>query len=46
MKKVHVGFGFHVNLYHSFREDTNDQKGFAGDIRVIGSDHAVPVTTF
>jgi len=35
MKKVHVGFGFHVNLYHSFREDTNDQKGFAGDIRVI-----------
>jgi len=35
MKKVHVGFGFHVNLYHSFREDTNDDKGFAGDIRVI-----------
>ena len=35
MKKVHIGFGFHVNLYHSFREDTNDQKGFAGDIRVI-----------
>ncbi|MCL2007178.1 MAG: hypothetical protein FWG77_03745 [Treponema sp.] len=35
MKKVHVGFGFHVNLYHSFREDTNDQKGFAPDIRVI-----------
>jgi hypothetical protein len=33
--KVHVGFGFHVNLYHSFREDTNDDKGFAGDIRVI-----------
>jgi len=35
MLKVHVAFGFHVNLYHSFREDTNDQKGFAGDIRVI-----------
>ncbi|MDR2569826.1 MAG: hypothetical protein LBD23_05960 [Oscillospiraceae bacterium] len=35
MKKVHIGFGFHVNLYHSFREDTNDDKGFAGDIRVI-----------
>jgi hypothetical protein len=33
--KVHVAFGFHLNLYHSFREDTNDQKGFAGDIRVI-----------
>jgi len=33
--KVHIGFGFHVNLYHSFREDTNDEKGFAGDIRVI-----------
>jgi len=35
MHKVHVGFGFHVNLYHSFREDTNDNKGFAADIRVI-----------
>ena len=35
MLKVHVAFGFHVNLYHSFREDTNDQKGFASDIRVI-----------
>ena len=35
MNKVHIGFGFHVNLYHSFREDTNDTKGFAGDIRVI-----------
>lgn len=35
MAKVHVAFGFHVNLYHSFREDTNDQKGFASDIRVI-----------
>jgi len=35
MKKVHIGFGFHVNLYHSFREDTNDQKGFASDIKVI-----------
>lgn len=35
MKNVHVGFGFHVNLYHSFREDTNDDKGFAADIRVI-----------
>jgi hypothetical protein len=35
LKKVHIGFGFHVNLYHSFREDTNDDKGFAGDIRVI-----------
>lgn len=33
--KVHIAFGFHLNLYHSFREDTNDQKGFAGDIRVI-----------
>lgn len=35
MFKVHVAFGFHVNLYHSFREDTNDQKGFASDIRII-----------
>lgn len=33
--KVHIAFGFHVNLYHSFRGDTNDEKGFGGDIRVI-----------
>ncbi len=33
--KVHIAFGFHVNLYHSFRGDSNDEKGFGGDIRVI-----------
>ncbi len=33
--KVHVAFGFHVNLYHSFRGDTNDENGFGQDIRVI-----------
>ena len=32
---VHVAFGFHVNLYHSFRGDTNDENGFGQDIRVI-----------
>ncbi len=33
--KIHIGFGFHVNLYHSFRGDSNDDMGFGGDIRVI-----------
>ncbi len=33
--KVHIAFGFHVNLYHSFRGDTNDDNGFGQDIRVI-----------
>jgi len=33
--KVHITFGFHVNLYHSFRGDTNDENGFGQDIRVI-----------
>lgn len=32
---VYVAFGFHVNLYHSFRNDTNDAYGFGQDIRVI-----------
>nr|WP_319494158.1 hypothetical protein [uncultured Desulfobacter sp.] len=33
--KVYVAFGFHGNLYHSFRGDTNDESGFGRDIRVI-----------
>ena len=33
--KVHVGFGFHVNCYHSYRGDTNDNLGFGSDIRII-----------
>ena len=33
--KVHIGYGFHVNCYHSYRGDTNDELGFGGDIRVI-----------
>lgn len=33
--KVYVAFGFHVNLYHSFRVDTNDESGFGKDIRII-----------
>ena len=32
---VHVGFGFHVNCYHSYRGDTCDALGFGGDIRII-----------
>jgi hypothetical protein len=32
---VYVAFGFHGNLYHSFRNDTNDEAGFGKDIRVI-----------
>lgn len=34
-RKVHVGFGFHVNCYHSYRGDTNDALGFGKDIRLI-----------
>jgi hypothetical protein len=33
--KIHVGFGFHVNCYHSYRGDTNDSLGFGSDIRII-----------
>lgn len=33
--KVHVGYGFHVNCYHSYRGDTNDKFGFGSDIRII-----------
>lgn len=33
--KVHIAFGFHVNLYHSFRGDSNDNRGFGPDIRII-----------
>jgi hypothetical protein len=33
--KIHLAFGFHVNLYHSFRIDTNDEDGFGKDIRII-----------
>lgn len=33
--KIHVGFGFHVNCYHSYRGDTNDGLGFGSDIRII-----------
>ncbi|MDR1805570.1 MAG: hypothetical protein LBQ80_02195 [Clostridium sp.] len=33
--KVHIGFGFHVNCYHSYRGDSPDELGFGGDIRII-----------
>lgn len=35
MAKVHIGFGFHVNCYHSYRGDSNDALGFGGDLRII-----------
>ncbi|MCR4902262.1 MAG: hypothetical protein K6A23_05345 [Butyrivibrio sp.] len=33
--KVYVGFGFHVNFYHSDRGDSKDDKGFGNDINNI-----------
>lgn len=33
--KIHIGYGFHVNCYHSYRGDTNDNLGFGSDIRII-----------
>lgn len=41
MPHVHLAFGFHVNLYHSFRGDTPDDRGFGGDIRIIRNTLAV-----
>jgi hypothetical protein len=32
---VHLAFRFHVNLVHSYRGDTADERGFDKDIRVI-----------
>ncbi|MCL2023534.1 MAG: hypothetical protein FWG82_04105 [Oscillospiraceae bacterium] len=32
---VHIAYGFHVNCYHSYRGDSNDELGFGGDIRII-----------
>ena len=32
---VYVAVGFHANLYHSYRVDTNDEAGFGKDIRII-----------
>ncbi len=34
-RNIQIAFGFHVNLYHSFRNDSNDEAGFGKDIRVI-----------
>lgn len=33
--KIHIAFGFHVNCYHSYRGDSNDNLGFGSDIRII-----------
>ena len=32
---IHIAYGFHVNLYHSYRGDSNDGLGFGSDIRII-----------
>ena len=44
--KIHIAYGFHVNCYHSYRGDTNDNLGFGSDIRIIctgcGRDMTVP----
>lgn len=32
---IHIAFGFHVNCYHSYRGDSNDNLGFGSDIRII-----------
>lgn len=32
---IYVAYGFHVNLYHSYRGDSNDGLGFGSDIRII-----------
>ncbi len=33
--KVYIALGYHTNLYHSYRIDTNDEAGFGKDIRII-----------
>jgi hypothetical protein len=33
--KIYLAFGFHGNLYHSYRIDTPDEAGFGKDIRII-----------
>ncbi len=33
--RIDVAFGFHVNCYHSFRNDTPCESGFGKDIRII-----------
>lgn len=33
--KIHVAFRFHVNFYHSYRDDGLDEGGFGKDIRII-----------
>ncbi len=32
---VHLALSFHVNLYHSYRGDTNDEDGYGKDLRVM-----------
>lgn len=32
---VHIAYGFHVNCYHSYRGDTDDEQGFGSDLRII-----------
>ena len=35
--KIHVGFNFHVDFYHSDKGDTNDQNGFGKDLTAVRS---------
>ena len=32
--KIHIAFGFHVNCYHSYRGDTNDEQGFEKAVKI------------
>jgi hypothetical protein len=32
---VSIALSFHVNLYHSYRGDTNDEEGYGQDLRVL-----------
>ncbi len=33
--RIHLAFRFHVNLYHSYRGDSLDEKGIGKDLRII-----------
>jgi hypothetical protein len=33
--KIHLAFRFHANFSHSYRGDTDDERGFGMDIRII-----------
>ncbi len=35
--KIHIGFHFHVDFFHSDKGDTNDDKGFGRDLSMVRS---------